>query len=226
MANKGEIRTQKSILSKSEKQALRWIADCLPMWIKPDHLTFIGFTGAILSGAGYALTHYGKGFLWLSSLGFVINWIGDSLDGTLARVRNIPRPVYGFYIDHNMDALTALIICLGAGFSPFVSFSAVMLVLAGYYLLSIFTYINVYLNDNFVISYYGFGPTELRLAIIVINTIFFFIPAKNHPVNILGISIMFFDILVLAVFIILLILYLYSFFTEKKNYEKLDPPRA
>jgi len=220
---KGELRIQKSILAGPEKKALIWIAEHLPRWINPDSLTTIGFLGSVLAGAGYFLTNYGRGFLWLSSLGFVINWFGDSLDGTLARVRKIERPIYGFYIDHNMDAITALVICIGAGLSPYVSFSAVMLILAGYYLLSIFTYINVYLNEKFVISYYGFGPTELRLVIIILNSIFFFLPGEiNRSITLLGIKMKYFDIFVAGVFLILLALYLYSFLMEKKNYEKLD----
>ncbi|HQG56998.1 MAG TPA: CDP-alcohol phosphatidyltransferase family protein [Bacteroidales bacterium] len=221
---KGEFRIQKSILAGPEKKALTWIASHLPRWINPDSLTTIGFIGSLLAGAGYFLTNYGKGFLWLSSLGFIINWFGDSLDGTLARVRKIERPIYGFYIDHNMDALTALVICIGAGLSPFVSFSAVMLILAGYYLLSIFTYINVYLNEKFVISYYGFGPTELRLAIIILNGVFFFLSNDiNRSITLLGIKMKYFDIFVVGVFLILMALYLYSFLAEKKNFEKADP---
>ncbi len=219
---KGEFRVQKSILTRPEKKVLLWLASRLPRWLNPDHLTTIGFIGSLMAGTGYFLTNWGKGFLWLASLGFIINWFGDSLDGTVARVRKSERPLYGFYIDHNIDALTALIICIGAGLSPYVSFSAVMLILAGYYLLSIFTYINVYLNEAFVISYYGFGPTELRLSIILINTLFFFLPLKNHPVTLLGITMKFFDIFVVGVALVLLILFLYAFFAGRKVYEKAD----
>jgi len=219
---KGEIRVLKSLFAGIEKKALVWMASRLPGWLNPDHLTTIGFIGSLMAGAGYFLTNWGKGFLWLSSLGFVINWFGDSLDGTVARVRKTERPVYGFYIDHNIDALTALVICIGAGLSPYVSFSAVMLILAGYYLLSIFTYINVYLNEAFVISYYGFGPTELRLAIILLNTLFFFLPLRNNPVSFLGITMKFFDIFVVAVALILMIFFLYAFLAGRKAYENAD----
>ncbi|MGQ9620955.1 MAG: CDP-alcohol phosphatidyltransferase family protein, partial [Bacteroidales bacterium] len=219
---KGEFRVQKSILAQPEKKVLVWIAARLPQRINPDHLTITGFIGAIISGAGYYLTNYGKGFLWLASLGFVINWFGDSLDGTLARVRKTERPVYGFYIDHNMDALTALIICIGAGLSPYVSFSAVMLILAGYYLMSIYTYINVYLNESFIISYYGLGPTELRLILIILNTLFFFLTVENQPVTFLGITMKYFDIFVTGLALLLMIFFLYAFFTGRKEYEKAD----
>jgi phosphatidylglycerophosphate synthase len=225
MGNKVAVRVQTSILSKMEKKVLEWIAYRLSSRIKPDHLTGIGFIGAFLAGGGYVLSNFGKGFLWLSSFGFIINWFGDSLDGTLARVRKIQRPTYGFYLDHNVDAITAMVIAIGAGISPFVSFSVVLLILAGYFLLCIFTYINTYLKGTFTISYSGLGPTELRLGIIIINSLFFFLPTENSDIIFLGITLKFFDFFALGIVAVLIALYLYYFFAEKKVYEKVDPPR-
>lgn len=218
-------RVQTSFLSKPEKRILGWIAPRLPRWIVPDHLTAIGLAGAFISGAAYVLTNWGKGFFWLSSLGFIINWFGDSLDGTLARTRKIQRPKYGFYLDHNVDAITAFLCVTGAGLSPYLSFSAAMLILVGYYLLCIFTYINSYLRGSLTISYSGFGPTEFRLGIIIINTLFFFLSFENRDINLLGITLKLFDLFALGVAFVLLILYTNSFFKEKKYYEKEDPPR-
>lgn len=224
MDNKNTVRVQISILSKMEKKVLVWIAKRLPKLMNSDHLTGIGLIGAFIAGGGYVLSNWGKEFLWLSSFGLIVNWFGDSLDGTLARVRNKQRPVYGFYVDHNVDAITALIICIGAGVSPFVSFSVAMLVLIGYFLLCIFTYINTYLNGAFKISYSGMGPTEFRLVIILINSLFFFLPSEHPPIVILGITLKFFDLFALGVALVLMVLYFYSFFAEKKAYEKTDPP--
>jgi len=224
--NPADVRVQASVLSKIEKMVLEWISIRLPKWIKSDHLTGIGLLGAFIAGGGYVLSNWGKGFLWLSSFGFIVNWFGDSLDGTLARVRNKQRPVYGFYVDHNADAITALIISIGAGVSPFISFSVAMLILVGYYLLCIFTYINTYLIGVIKISYSGLGPTELRLVIILINSLFFFLPTENLPVVILGITLKFFDLFALGVALVLMILYFYYFFAEKKEYEKSDPPNS
>lgn len=226
MGNKAALRVQKSILSKMEKKVLVWMANRLSKWIKPDHLTGIGLIGAFLAGGGYVLSNFGKGFLWLSSFGFIINWFGDSLDGTLARVRKIQRPTYGFYLDHNVDAITALVIAIGAGISPFVSFSVVMLILVGYFLLCIFTYINTCLKGTFKISYSGLGPTELRLVIIFINSLFFFLPAKNPNIVFLGITLKFFDFFAIGIAVVLMVLYFYYFFAEKKEYEKADLPRT
>lgn len=220
-------RIQASFSSKIEKKALVWMASRLPHWMNPDHLTIIGFAGALLSGLGYVLTNWNEAFLWLSSLGFVINWYGDSLDGTLARVRQIQRPKYGFFIDHNVDAITALVISVGAGISPYFSFSAVLLVLIGYLILCIFTYINTYLRGVLKISYSGFGPTELRLAIILLNTIVYFVPMEQNSIlEIKGVKLRFFDLAAVGVAIVLMVLYFYYFFQEKRKFELEDPPRA
>ena len=224
MDNKDAVRVQTSILSGMEKKVLVWIAKRLPKLMNSDHLTGIGLIGALIAAGGYVLSNLGKEFLWLSSFGFIVNWFGDSLDGTLARVRNKQRPSYGFYVDHNVDAIAALIITVGAGISPFISFSVAMLILVGYFLLCIFTFINIYLNGAFNISYSGLGPTELRLVIILINSLFFFLPTKNPPVVILGITLKFFDLFALGVALVLMVLYLYYFLAGKKEYEKTDPP--
>ncbi|AEJ60344.1 hypothetical protein Spith_0057 [Spirochaeta thermophila DSM 6578] len=226
MERKDARRIQESFLSGPERKVLEWIAARLPRWVVPDHLTWFGFFGALVAGAGYVFTNWGKGFLWVSSLGFVINWFGDSLDGTLARVRKIQRPTYGFFIDHNVDAFTALVIGIGAGISPFVSLSVVLLILIGYYLLSIFTYINTYLREVFKISYGGFGPTELRLVIILLNGLFYFIPTDNPSVRILGVTMKYFDLFALVVALVLFFLYFFFFLTARREYEKIDPPRS
>ncbi len=218
------FRVQNSILSGLEKKVLVWLSLRLPRWLTSDHLTGIGLLGAFIAGGGYVLSNWGREFLWLSSFGFVVNWFGDSLDGTLARVRNKQRPTYGFYLDHNIDAITALIITVGAGISPFVSFSVAMLILVGYYLLSIFTYINTYLKGTFKISYFNLGPTEFRIIIIMLNALFVILPMKNPPVVVLEITIKLFDLFALGVALVLLMVYFFYFFTEKKKYEKEDPP--
>lgn len=223
MEKKDAVRIQESILSKMEKKALIWMANRQPKWITSDNLTGIGLLGAFIAGGGYVLSNWGKGYLWLASFGFILNWYGDSLDGTLARVRKKPRPVYGFYLDHNVDAITALIICIGAGLSPYISFSIALLVLVGYFLLCIFTYINTYLIGTFKISYSGLGPTELRLAIIILNIFFYFFPGEFPTVTITGRTIMLFDLLALGVAMVAIAIYLFSFFSEKKKFEKIDP---
>jgi archaetidylinositol phosphate synthase len=171
-------------------------------------------------------TNVNVSFLWVSSIGLAVNWFGDSLDGTLSRVRNIQRPIYGFFIDHNVDGMTIIIICVGAGLSPFISFPASMMILAGYLLLSIFTYINTFLKNEFIISYSKLGPTEMRLAIIIINTLFFFIPAGIFHFTIDGVTLNLIDMIALCIALILFALYVKGFLSEKRNYGKMDPPHT
>ncbi len=224
MANTPEVRIQTSLLSGKEKKVLVWMAQRLPEGVSPDMMTWLGLAGACIAGVGYVLTSVSISFLWVSSFGLVVNWFGDSLDGTLARVRNIQRPIYGFFIDHNVDGMTILIICVGAGLSPFISFAASMLILAGYLLLSVFTYINTFLKNEFKISFGKLGPTEMRLAIIMINTLFVFISTDLLHVTIQESTLNLLDIFAICIALILFTLYLVGFITEKRNYEKIDPP--
>lgn len=118
MGKETSTRIQTSILNEAEKKALIWLAQRQPKWITSDFLTYMGVLGAVVCALGFILANVNVHYLWLSSLGLVINWYGDSLDGTLARVRNTQRPIYGFFIDHSLDAITICIMCIGAGLSP------------------------------------------------------------------------------------------------------------
>ena len=111
------VRIQTSVLNGVEKKALLWLAERQPKWVNSDTLTLIGFIGSVIIAAGYILSNYNINFLWLASLGLVINWYGDSLDGTLARFRKQQRPVYGFYLDHTMDAINETFMFMGVGLS-------------------------------------------------------------------------------------------------------------
>lgn len=223
--NKPEVRIQTSILNATEKKALIWLAERMPIKINSDHLTKIGFIGALISSAGYILSNWDVNFLWLASFGLIVNWYGDSLDGTLARVRNAQRPIYGFFIDHNVDALTILVICIGAGLSPFIKFSTALLVLAGYLVLSIYTYINTYLIGEFKITYNKLGPTEFRLVVILINTVFIYFPAGSQNFTFRGVTLSIFDVIGVGVAFILFIIYLVNFFKDKNKFAKIDPPK-
>ena len=122
MENKKEHsqRIQTSLLNGVEKKALVWMAERLPSWVTSDMMTWVGTFGAFVVGLGFALTNYSPQWFWLASFGLVINWFGDSLDGTIARVRQQQRPVYGFYLDHNVDCICQLFI-FGAGLSCYLN---------------------------------------------------------------------------------------------------------
>src|SRR5512140_2984650 len=112
-------RVNDIFLGPLERPALKWLAERMPAWVTPDTLTLIGVLGAVLTLISYLLTNISSGFLWLAALGFVINWFGDSLDGTLARTRKIERPIFGFFIDHTVDAVNEMLIFFGLGLTPY-----------------------------------------------------------------------------------------------------------
>lgn len=198
------------LLGPLERPALNWLAQKMPNFVTPDILTFIGFLGALLTGLSYYLTTIDECFLWLANLGLGINWFGDSLDGTIARYRKIEKPKYGFFIDHSLDSLSIILIAIGAGLSPYARFDFVMVALVGYLLMSILVYIRTYVYGVFKISYYKFGPTEIRVVIIILNTIIYFLGAyefiiKNEIYTLLDLAALFLAVSFLSIFIITII---------------------
>ncbi len=171
---KSPERINNILLGPLERPALNWLASKMPEWITPDILTAIGFLATILIFVSYILTNQRPEFLWLASFGFILNWFGDSLDGTLARHRHIERPRYGFFIDHTVDAMSEVLIFLGIGLSPYVDFRLACLALIGYLLLSVLVYITTYVKGVFRISFLKLGPTEMRFIAILANTVLFF----------------------------------------------------
>jgi phosphatidylglycerophosphate synthase len=158
------------LLAAPERRLLRWIAARLPRAWMPDHLTAIGVLGAVLTAVGYALSPRQPGWLWLASGGLFVNWFGDSLDGTLARVRQIERPKYGYYIDHMVDAVNTAVIGAGVGLSPYVGLPIAMVLVILYLCLSINVYLESSVFGLFELGFGIFGPTEVRLLLVLANT--------------------------------------------------------
>lgn len=221
-------RIQTSVLNGIEKRVLVWLAERQPRWMTSDILTGIGVIGAIVVAVGYILSNFHIGWLWLSSLGFLINWYGDSLDGTLARVRKTQRPIYGFYLDHNIDGITMTLMCVGAGLSDMLNLYIAMGVLAVYLLLSISVYINAHLKGEFKLTYAGMGPTEFRLIMIVVNTLFATIaPLREWAIHFtvadMPITFGAFDLVGMVILVVLVAIYLGNFKHDADAYAKLDP---
>jgi archaetidylinositol phosphate synthase len=137
-------------------------------------MTVTGIIGALVITIGYGLSRVHPAFLWLATLGFIINWFGDSLDGTLARFRHIERPKYGFYIDHITDCVTEIIIILGLGLSPYISFNVASMCCIAYIAMSVLVYVRMNVMGEFKISYSKLGPTEVRMLAIGLTTAMFF----------------------------------------------------
>lgn len=159
-------RIQQNMLARSERRLLNWLCARMPAWVMPDHLTTIGMIGAFAIFAGYAASNLAVGWLGLAIAGYVIQWFGDSMDGSLARYRAIERPSYGYFIDHSCDGLATLLILAGMGASPFVRMDVALIALAGYLLLSIHAFLSARVIGELKLSYLAAGPTELRLLLI------------------------------------------------------------
>jgi archaetidylinositol phosphate synthase len=175
--------------ARMEKKALVWMAQRMPQWVNSDHLTLLGLFAMLGAGLAYWRSGEQPAWLWAVSLFIVLNWLGDSMDGTLARVRNQQRPRYGFYVDHIVDALSALFLFGGLGLSGYMSPAVAVGLLIVYLLLAIESYLATYTIGKFSISHFGFGPTELRLLLIFGNCFLF----DRPRVSILGYSWQLFD---------------------------------
>ena len=162
-------RAHTSLLAAAEKRTLIWIANRLPGWVNSDHLTALGFVSLILAGASYWYASSNAWALLLVIPFLALNWFGDSLDGTLARVRNRQRPRYGFYVDHILDAIGMSFLMAGMALSGYMSPLVAGTFLIFYLLLSIEIYLATYTIGTFHLSYWNFGPTELRILLVIGN---------------------------------------------------------
>jgi archaetidylinositol phosphate synthase len=158
------------LLAGAERRFLPWLASRLPRWVLPDDLTALGVLSAFGICAAYQLSNESLAWLWVASALLVVQWLGDSLDGTLARVRRIQRPKYGFYLDHMVDAISTAAIGIGLGLSPFMLLSVGTLIVVAYLILSINVYLESMAFGRFRIGYGLIGPTEIRAILIVLNT--------------------------------------------------------
>jgi phosphatidylglycerophosphate synthase len=162
-------RELNSLLSSLEKRCLLWMAARLPPWISSDHLTALALLAMLGCAWAYWLARTTPAGLWLASLCLVANWFGDSLDGTLARVRNRQRPRYGFYVDHIVDVFGATALFAGLALSGFMTPGIALALLIAYLLVSIEIYLATYCLGTFRISFLRMGPTELRLLLVAGN---------------------------------------------------------
>jgi phosphatidylglycerophosphate synthase len=158
-------RVQESWVAEYEKPTLLWLAARMPQWIGPDHLTVLGFTAQIGAGVFYALARWNKYWLLGVILFLALNWLGDSLDGTLARVRKQLRPRYGFYVDHMVDTFGALALMGGLALSGSMHPWIAIGLLVAFLMLSIQSYLATHALGEFRLSFWRFGPTELRILL-------------------------------------------------------------
>jgi archaetidylinositol phosphate synthase len=162
-------RINDSVLGPLERPALAWLVRRLPPKVVPDHLTAFGVFGALLTATGFVLSCRSLTWLWLASLGLIINWLGDSLDGNLARLRHIERPRYGFFIDHTTDLFCQSLTFIALGVSPLAHFGMACLGLITFLMAFVYTLIAAQTRATMRITYFFFGPTEIRALLLLGN---------------------------------------------------------
>jgi phosphatidylglycerophosphate synthase len=162
-------RIQRNLLAAAERRLLARLCAICPSSVTPDRLTALGFAGACLVFAGYLASRFALAFLLLAVFGYFLHWLGDSLDGSLARYRGIERPRYGYFVDHGIDQLGNFLIMAGLGLSNYVRLDVALLTIGGYMMLSIYVFLKKQVTDSFEMSFVGIGPTELRIALAVLT---------------------------------------------------------
>ncbi len=163
------MRIQQSLIAAAEQRTLLWLATRTPSWINSDHLTALGFASQCSAGICYALSRLNPGMLVVGIVFLALNWLGDSLDGTLARVRNRQRPRYGFYVDHITDTIAAFFLIGGLSVSGYVHPAVAFGMLLAFLMLSIEAYLATYTLGKFQLSHWKLGPTEIRILLAIGN---------------------------------------------------------
>jgi archaetidylinositol phosphate synthase len=162
-------REKTFLLADIEQRTLQWIAERLPARVMPDHLTALGVVAALGIAAAYVLSNENELWLIAATVLLAVHWFGDSLDGTLARVRKTERPTYGYYLDHLVDGLATAAIGIGLGLSPHMLLATGLVIVIAYLLLSINTYLETSAFGVFQLGYGRFGPTEARIGLAAVN---------------------------------------------------------
>lgn len=184
------IRVQRAFTASLEQKILHWLAQRTPRWVSPDHLTVLGFVAQFLAGLCYALARWNRASVIAATFFIALNWLGDSLDGTLARYRMQLRPRYGFYVDHMIDSFGAAFLMIGLATSGYLHWEIAAAMLIAFLVLSIETYLTAYTLSDFRLSHGPFGPTEIRILLATGNVAVLFWPA----VQLLGRDLLLFDI--------------------------------
>jgi phosphatidylglycerophosphate synthase len=197
-------RIQQNVLASSERRLLTWLCSRMPSWVTPDILTALGMVGALAIFVGYAASLFSVEWLWIALAGYVLQWFGDSMDGSLARYRHIERPSYGYFIDHSCDGLANFLILAGMGISPFVRLDVALVALVAYLLLSIHAFLSARVLGELKLSYLAAGPTELRLMLIILTLMMMALGSKP---GLFG-AISGFDVFVGTVAFILILLFI------------------
>jgi len=208
------------ITAKIEERAKEWICPRLPMWVTPDLLTGIGVIGYILTAIGFIFGFMNRYYLILVVLGLIINWFGDSFDGSIARYRKKTRPNFGYYIDHIIDSISVLIFSLGLGLSGYVKIEIALIFGIMYLLIMAHVELVTYVQNEFKYSMGLVGPTEMRIIAIIFTTVIFFLPVRYFDV--LGHMLTQYDFVVLGMSLIMFVVVIVSILQKGVELDRID----
>jgi phosphatidylglycerophosphate synthase len=215
-------RIHHSLTARAERRLLDWICVHMPARVTSDMLTLLGLAGALLSFMGYWLSAAQAAWLWLAIAGLALNWLGDSVDGSLARHRQVERPKYGFFLDHMADTLAMAMIAIGIGLSPYALLASGLGVLIAYFAMVILTMATCIVTGDFRVSFGGVGPTEIRLLIAVCTLVALYVPTPGMDVG--GQWLTVYDVLMLVVAALLIITCILQVLTTLKQLAAIDSP--
>jgi phosphatidylglycerophosphate synthase len=211
------------ITAKIEERSKEWICPRIPKWVDSDMLTALGVVGSIMIAAGFILGFFNKYYLILVILGFIINWFGDSFDGSLARYRKKTRPNYGYYIDHIIDGIAVFILGLGMGLSGFFRIEIALTFIIVYILLILHVELVTYVQNEFKYSFGLFGPTEVRIIGMIATVVLFFVPVKYF--NVYGHYLTQYDFALLFVSLVMFGILFTSVLSKGIELDKIDRKR-
>ena len=231
-ANKGDDKEEArriitTLTGPFERKWLPRMAAVMPAWVTPDKLTVLGIISSVLIGILYYMSGLSVHWLWAISVLYVVHWFADSLDGTLARVRRIERPRYGFFVDHSADAIAALFILLGLGLSPHMDLRIAFGLLLCYYLMMIYVLLRAYTLREFKISYGRLGPTEMRIGLILVNVVLWVQGIWFSPdrlATLLGVPIRLMDLIGIGAGLVMASIFIGTMFGSLRQLAKLEPP--
>lgn len=209
-------------LARWERPFIEGLAHHVPAGWSADHLTGIGFGGAVLAALSYPLAAYWPGWLWVADLGLVVNWLGDSLDGTVARLRRAERPRYGFFLDQSVDVLAQTLFAAGLALSGFVQPAIAASGLAAFLAMTVLGLLRAETRGVFELALGGFGLTEVRCMFAAFNALLYFLPPR--PFGLIGATLRYSDLLGAGWVLINLGFYLWTMTGEVKRLAREEPP--
>ena len=208
------------LTAHAEEKAKEWICPRIPQWVNSDMLTVLGFLSSFVIAVGFILGFADRWYLLLVIIGLILNWFGDSIDGSLARYRHKTRPNYGYYIDHITDGLTITVLGLGLGLSGFIRVEIALAFIILYFLLMMHVELVTYVENEFKYSFGLFGPTEFRIIGILLAVAMFFIPVRYF--DIWGYTLTQYDLFATFAVVVMFIILISSIVSKGVELDKID----